>query len=191
MQHDSGWQRRCWRYVFESPWFNLRQDELLLPSGEEITYTVVEHPDFVVIVPVLADGRVVMEHIYRHPVQRTLLECPSGRLDGETPETAARRELEEETGYRAQVLTHLGHSVSSGGRSGEEYDIFLATGLRADSTVCREPTEQMTVELIPLAELHARVLRHELEDGPSALAILLAVAVLSTGAFPVAEGEAP
>jgi ADP-ribose pyrophosphatase len=186
MQHDGGWQRRCWHYVFESRWFNLRQDTLLLPSGEEITYTVVEHPGFVVIVPVLADGRVVMEHIYRHPVQRTLLECPSGGLDGETPETAARRELEEETGYRAQVLTHLGHFVGSSGRSSEEYDIFLATDLRADGTMHREPTEQIRVELIPLADLHARVLRHKLEDGPSALAILLAVAVLSTAALPLA-----
>jgi ADP-ribose pyrophosphatase len=177
--------------VFESQWFNLRQDEIRLPSGEEITYTVVEHPGFVVVVPVLADGRVVMEHIYRHPVQRTLLECPAGGLDGETPEAAARRELEEETGYRARVLTHLGHFVSSSGRSSEEYDIFLATDLQADGTVRREPTEQITVELIPLAELHARVLRHELEDGPSALAILLAAEALATAAVPLAGGGEP
>jgi len=52
--------------------------------------------------------------------------------------------------------------------------------------VHREPTEQITVELIPLAEIHARVLRHKLEDGPSALAILLAVAALSTAALPLA-----
>jgi hypothetical protein len=53
----------------------LRQDEMTLPSGVEITYTVIEHPGFVVIVPVLADGRVVMEHVYRHPIQHTLLEA--------------------------------------------------------------------------------------------------------------------
>ena len=85
----------------------LRQDEMTLPSEVEITYTVIEPPGFVVIVPVLADGRVVMEHVYRHPIQRTLLECPSGGLDGEASETAARRELEEETGYRARSLRHL------------------------------------------------------------------------------------
>src|SRR5262245_10415643 len=174
MQHDAGWWRRSWRYLFESQWFNLRQDDLVLPSGVEITYTLVEHPGYVVVVPVLADGRVVMERIYRHPIQRTLLECPSGGLDGEAPETAARRELEEESGYRAELLTWLGHFVGSSGISSEEYDIFLATGLQADGTVCREPTEQILVELIPLAELYACVLRNELEDGPSALAILLA-----------------
>ena len=98
----------------------LRQDEITLPSGVEITYTVIEHPGFVVIVPVLADGRVVMEQVYRHPLQRPLLECPSGGLDGEAPETAARRELEEETGYRTGSLRHLGHFVSSSGVSNIE-----------------------------------------------------------------------
>jgi ADP-ribose pyrophosphatase len=189
MQHDGGWWRRSWRYLFESRWFNLRQDDIILPSGAEITYTLVEHPGYVVVVPVLADGRVVMERIYRHTVQRTLLECPSGGLDGETPETAAKRELEEETGYRAERLTHMGHFVGSSGISSEEYDIFLATSLQADGIVCREPTEQIVVELIPLAELHARVLRNELEDGPSALAILLAAAQLWSTGWPAAPRE--
>jgi ADP-ribose pyrophosphatase len=177
-KHDGGWRRRSWRYLFESRWMKLRQDEITLPSGIEITYAVIEHPGFVVIVPVLADGRVVMEQVYRHPLQRTLLECPSGGLDGEAPETAARRELEEETGYRARSLSHLGHFVSSGGVSNEACDIFLATDLSADGVMQREPTEQMEVVLLPLTELRARVLRHELEDGPSALAILLAAVQL-------------
>jgi ADP-ribose pyrophosphatase len=84
--------------LFESPWFRLRQDEVTLPGGEEITYTLVDHDGYVVVVPLRDDGRVVMERIYRYTVQRTLLECPSGGLDGEAVETAARRELEEETG---------------------------------------------------------------------------------------------
>jgi hypothetical protein len=63
MVHDGGWRRRSWRYLFESRWMKLRQDDITLPSGVEITYTVIEHPGFVVIVPVLANGRVVMEHI--------------------------------------------------------------------------------------------------------------------------------
>jgi ADP-ribose pyrophosphatase len=156
----------------------LRQDEITLPSGIETTYTVIEHPGFVVIVPVLADRRVVMEQVYRYPLQRILLECPSGGLDGEAPETAARRELEEETGYRARSLSHLGHFVSSSGVSTETYDIFLATDLSADGVMQREPTEQIEVVLLPLTELRARVLRHEFEDGPSALAILLAAVQL-------------
>src|SRR3989442_10316076 len=101
MGHDGGWRRRSWRYLFESQWMKLRQDEITLPSGGEITYTVIDHPGFVVIVPVLADGRVGLEQVYRHPLQRTLGECTSRGLDGEAPETASRLELEEDTGYRA------------------------------------------------------------------------------------------
>ncbi len=94
MGDDGGWRRNGTRYLYESSWYNLRQDEVTLPSGEDITYTWVEPPGFVVVVPLLDEGRVVMERIYRYPLQRWQLECPAGVLDGEDPETAARRELE-------------------------------------------------------------------------------------------------
>jgi len=179
MTIDRDWQRRTGRYLFQSPWFNLRQDEVLLPSGFETTYSFIEHPGYVVIVPVLDDRRIVMVQVYRYPVGRTLLECPSGGLDGQAPEIAARRELEEETGYRARLLTHLGHFVGSSGISSEEYDIYLATQLSADGKIHREPTEQMKVQLLSLMELRQQVLNRELEDGPSSLAILLAATALS------------
>ena len=86
-KHDGGWLRTASRYLFQSPWYNLKQDEVTLPGGEEITYTYVDHPGFAMIVPLLADGRVVMERVYRYTVQQTLLECPSGGLDGDTPES--------------------------------------------------------------------------------------------------------
>ena len=59
MKHDGGWKRRASRRLFESPWFNLRQDEVSLPGGEQITYTVVENPGYAMVVPLLDDGRVV------------------------------------------------------------------------------------------------------------------------------------
>ena len=102
------WKRRSTRYLYESRWFNLRQDELTLPTGEDITYTTLEHPGYAVIVPILPDGRVVMERVYRHSLDSTLLECPSGGLDGEPPAVAAKRELEEETGYLADHIEPLG-----------------------------------------------------------------------------------
>jgi ADP-ribose pyrophosphatase len=180
MRDDGGWRRRQARYLFESPWFRLRQDEVTLPGGEEITYTLVEHAGYVVVVPVLDDGRVVMERIHRYTVGRALLECPSGGLDGEPAETAARRELEEETGYRAGRIASLGSFYGSSGISDERYEVCLATELSADGEIRREPTEQIEVCLLPLAELRRQALRGELEDGPSALAILLAAERLSS-----------
>ena len=171
---ESGWRRRGWRYLFESPWFNLRQDEVTLPGGEEISYTWIEHDGYVVVVPLLDDGRVVMERVYRYTVDRTLLECPSGGLDGEDPISAARRELEEETGWRAARVTHLGRFVGSAGISDEAFDVCLATELSEDGQLDREITEQIEVELIDLDLLCRRARRGEIEDAPTALALLLA-----------------
>ena len=174
MRDDGGWRRRTSRYLFESPWFQLRQDDVTLPGGEEITYTLVEHGGYVVVVPVLDDGCVVMERIYRYTIGRTLLECPSGGLDGEDALTAGRRELEQETGYRAGSLERLGCFYGSSGISDERYEVCLATQLSADGRIQREPTEQIEVCLLPLEDLRRRAARGEIEDGPSAFAILLA-----------------
>ncbi|MEE9607588.1 MAG: NUDIX hydrolase [Myxococcota bacterium] len=179
MEHDGGWKRLASRYLFRSSWFSLRQDDLVLPGGEQITYSVVEHPGYAMVVPLLADGRAVMEQVFRHTVQRTLLECPSGGLDGEAPEVAARRELEEETGYRAGRLESLGSYFGSAGISSERYHLYLATELEHSGRIRREPTEQIELELIPLEELRARVFRGEIPGGPSALAILLAHAAVT------------
>ena len=168
------WKIRSSRYLFESPWFKLRQDEITLPSGIDITYTMVDHQGYAMVVPILEDGRVVMEHIYRHPIETTTLECPSGGLDGEPPEVAARRELEEETGYLAGRLEPLGSYFGANGISNEQFHLFIAHDLRDDGIIQREPTEEIELELIPLDQLVLRVHRGEIQDAPSALALLLA-----------------
>jgi ADP-ribose pyrophosphatase len=175
------WQTRESRYLYQSRWYNLRQDEITLPSGEEITYTLVEHPGYAMVVPLLADGRVVMERVYRHSVGRTLLECPSGGLDGEPADVAARRELEEETGYLAPNVEPLGSYFGSSGISDERFHLFLARDVGPGGTRALEPTEQIEVELFDLDELVELARRGELTDGPSALAILLTHARQSGG----------
>lgn len=174
MSKHTEWKGRRSRYLFRSQWFSLRQDDVILPNGQKIPFTRIEHPGYAMVVPLLEDGRVVMEHVYRYPVNQTLLECPSGSLDGEYPERAAHRELEEETAYRAGKLTLLGSYFGSSGHSDERYTIFLATELRSDGTLKREITEQIELELIPLSVLRNKVINGEFIDGPSALAILLA-----------------
>ena len=174
MNDDGGWKRRSSRYVYKSKWYNVRKDDVVLPNGDGITYTSIEHPGFVMVVPLLEDGRVIMENVYRYAVQRTLLECPSGGLDGEEPEVAARRELEEETGYRARTLTLLGRFVGSSGISDEEYNLYLATGLSADGQIAHENTEQIEVKLMPITQLRTMALQARIVDAPSALGILLA-----------------
>ena len=171
---DGGWRRRGSRLLFESRWFNLRQDEVTLPAGEEITYSVIEHPGYAMVVPLLPDGRVILERVFRYPLQRTLLECPSGGLDGDPPEVGARRELEEETGWRAGRLEPLGAFYGSDGISDERFHVFLATELEETGRISREATEQMEIVFMPLEEAAELALTGRVEDGPSALSLILA-----------------
>ncbi len=179
MKHDGGWKLNASRFIFDSPWFSLRQDELTLPTGEDITYTVVDHAGYAVVVPLLDDGRLVMERVFRHPLQKTLLECPMGGLDGDTPEHAALRELEEETGYRAQKLKKLGQFYGSSGISNELFHVFLGTGLTDDGQVKLDATEQLEIELIDFKVVMKKISAGEIESGPSSLAVLLAANYLN------------
>ena len=169
-----GWRRRDSRKLFESSWFSLRQDDVTLPGGEEITYTLVEHPGYAMVVPVDGEGRVLLERVYRYTVQQTLLECPSGGLDGDAPEVAAHRELREETGWIAEHLEPLGSYYGSNGISDERFHLFLATGLRDTGRTDREPTEQIELEWMPLAHAARLARAGGVQDAPSALALMLA-----------------
>lgn len=174
MKDDGGWSRLSSLYLFESQWFNLRQDGVVLPNGDRITYTLVEHPGFSMAVPLLADGRVVLESLYRYTVQEYLLECPSGGLDGDNPEDAARRELFEETGYAAGSLRPLGSFYGNTGISDELFHLFLATDLEDTGQTRREATEQMELVLVPLQEAFQLAISGKISDAPSALALILA-----------------
>ncbi len=176
MTLPDGWRRRGQQTLFDCPWFKVRRDDVALPGGRRIQYHVVEHGGWVMVVPLLEDGRVVMERVHRWALQDWALECPSGGCDGDPPDVAARRELEEETGYRAERLDHLGRFFATAGHSDERFDLYLATGVQPDGRVRREPTEAIEVELRPLADLHRQALAGEIADGPTALAILLAAA---------------
>ena len=170
------WRRLSSRYLYESQWYNVRQDQVALPGGTEITYTSIEHDGYVVAVPLFDDGRVLMERVYRYTLGQDLFECPSGGLDGpdEVPEHAAARELEEETGYRAGRVVRLGTFFGSSGISNETFHVCLATELSSDGTIDREETEQIEIEFHQLSELVTAAKRGEIADAPSALAVILA-----------------
>src|SRR5215204_3728382 len=94
------------RRGFDGKWVHVRVDEVRLPTGRKTTREIVEHPGSVAIVGVTSAGNVLLLRQSHHAIGRTLLGIPAGTLEpGETPETSARRELAEETGYRAGGLT--------------------------------------------------------------------------------------
>jgi ADP-ribose pyrophosphatase len=107
------------------------RDTVRLPDGGSDTREYVVHPGAVMVVPMLDDGRVVLERQYRHPMGRVMVEFPAGKLDaGEDTWTCGRRELLEETGYTAREWARAGvlHPVIS--YSTEFIDIWFARGLQ-------------------------------------------------------------
>ncbi|MBI2768852.1 MAG: NUDIX hydrolase [Burkholderiales bacterium] len=116
--------------LFKGKFLHAFRDTVRLPDGGSATREYVVHPGAVMIIPLLDDGRVLLERQFRYPVQRVMTEFPAGKIDkGEEPLACARRELLEETGYSAREWARAGvlHPVIS--YSTEFIDIWFARGL--------------------------------------------------------------
>jgi ADP-ribose pyrophosphatase len=116
--------------VYKGRIFNFVTENLTLPNGRDTEMAFIRHPGSTAVVPLLDDNTVVMEVQYRHPVGEYLLEIPAGTLEpGESPLNCAKRELMEETGFRAQELIELGKIHMIPAYSDEEIHVFIARGL--------------------------------------------------------------
>ena len=147
---------------FDGAWVHVRVDEVRLPTGRIRTREVVEHPGSVAIVGVTSDGNVLLLRQSHHAIGRTLLGIPAGTLNsGETPEACARRELEEETGYRAGRLTQLASYYTSPGYTNERMTIFHAEDCEPAGGEIN-PDELIRVTTMPLTDV-SRLL----EPGPA------------------------
>ena len=116
--------------VFAGHFLNVRLDQVALPDGGIAKRVYIVHPGAVMIIPLLDDGRVVMERQWRHPLARVMIEFPAGKLDaGEAPLHCAIRELAEETGYRATEWARAGVLHNAIAYSTEGIEIWFARGL--------------------------------------------------------------
>ncbi len=116
--------------LIRTPIFYVTQDVALDPDGFEIKRAIVQHPGSAVVMPVDDKKRILLVRQYRLPALKYLWELPAGRVDaGETPLQAARRELAEETGYRARKFEKLAVFFPSPGFLAEKMTIYIAHGL--------------------------------------------------------------
>lgn len=154
--------------------FELITDRITLPDGRTTVVDLLKHPGASAVLPFLDDERVLLIRQYRFATGGELLEIPAGKLDpGETPETCAIRELEEETGWRAGRIERLGSIWTSPGFTDEVIHLFAAFDLVETE---QRLDEDELIELVPTAfeEALCQVVDGRIQDAKSAMAILLA-----------------
>ncbi|EHH67948.1 NUDIX domain-containing protein [Gluconobacter morbifer] len=140
----AGFQTLSSRLAYRNPWTALREDIIVHPNGREGLYGIVERGEFVVILPVHADGKVTLIRQFRYPVGERLWELPMGMWETKEnvdPVELALGELREETGLRAGEMIHIGTMYQGAGYSNQKGHVFLARNLTRGETA-REDTEQ-------------------------------------------------
>jgi 8-oxo-dGTP pyrophosphatase MutT (NUDIX family) len=177
------WQVLGKQRVYASPWVNVEHWAVRLPDGQVIPdHRVIDFPDPAVgIVPVGADGRVLLTDHYRFITGTRGYEIPSGGVDpGEALEDAAARELLEETGHTATTWRRLGHYHPSNGSSNQVFHVFVAGGLTRQSAPL-DVNETLGLRWCTAAEVRALILDSAIPDGLSltALAWALVAGVLT------------
>jgi ADP-ribose pyrophosphatase len=158
--------------VWQGRFLDVRRATVALPDGQHTTREYIVHPGAVMVVPILDDGRLLLERQFRYPMDRVMLEFPAGKIDpGEPPFTCAVRELREETGCRAREWARAGVLHNAIGYSDEGIEIWFARGIeRGEARLDSEEFLETVVH--SEAELDALASRGELTDAKSLIGLL-------------------
>ncbi len=146
-------------------------DEVELCDGKRTLREVVHHPGGVGVLPLDADGNCYMVRQYRYPVGAPVLEIPAGKIDHHDDHLpTAVRELSEETGFSADEYIDLGCCYTSPGYTDEIIHVYLARGLHRGKSHLDEG-EFLNVEKLPFEELFQMVMRNEIIDAKTVIAV--------------------
>ena len=162
---------------YEGPLFRVYTDKIL-ENGRELTRDVIRHNGSVVILAMddaknKRDPMIVMERQYRHAAREFLLEVPAGKMEeGEDALAAAKRELLEETGFKAKRWRKIIRYFASPGFLGEFMQVFIAEGLTLGDAQ-PEYDEQIEIEMMPLSRLLKMIDEGKIHDGKTLISVML------------------
>ena len=163
--------------IYKGRIIGLREDKVLLPNGVKSKREIVEHPGAVAVIAIAKDNKIILVRQYRKAVEEAIFEIPAGLVHwekGETALQAAKRELEEETGYRARKIKKLLKGFASPGYSSEIIHYFLATDLIQTKP---NPDEDELLEpvLVNPKDYKKLIKSGKIKDNKTLLGILLAL----------------
>lgn len=154
------------RIVYRNNWMTIREDAIRRRDGSTGIYGVIDKPDFVVVVPLHADGSLQLVQQFRYPIGARCWEFPLGTWGppGTDPALVAQHELQEETGLTATTLTHAGYLHGAFGTINQGYNIFLATGLTVGMAALEQEEQDLVSRAFSLTEFEAMLLDGTITD---------------------------
>lgn len=162
--------------------FRMREDKCRLPDGRIMpAYYVMEFPDWVNIVPVTLDGKIILVEQYRHASGRVHLEIPGGSIDtklGEDPKRAALRELSEETGFVPDDIRLIGKHFPNPAMQNNAMWTYVGLGCRKLATPNPDPYEDIRVVQLPVNEVFEKIQSGEINHSIVVASLMYAMSVL-------------
>ncbi|MEO6613438.1 MAG: NUDIX hydrolase [Chitinophagaceae bacterium] len=174
---DLKWKTLSSEYLFNERWFKVRKDSCETPGGKIVDpYYVYEFPTWVGAVPVTEDGKIVMVRQYRHALGETCIEIPGGCVDAADKdfETAAAREVMEETGYSFSTYDYLGKISPNPSTNTNLLHMFLARGGKKVSTQQLDENEEIDILLLSIDELKQLIKENKIVQSMHVTCILYA-----------------
>lgn len=180
------WRVTASRIVLADRWIRLRADSCVAPSGDVVDpFYVLEYRDWVHVVALTDDDRLVMSRQYRHGAGEVHLELPGGVMDeaDADPVAAGRREFREETGHGAAEWRHVVSLRPNPATHTNRVHTVLALGARPDGAQAFDNGEEIAVELIPVPDVLRVIREGEVQQSTHVASLLLALAAAGRIAF--------
>ena len=176
MKNLEKWQTLNSQMVIEHRWCQVRRDEVKLPNGNTIDdYFVYIKPDVAMVLPITKNGEIIFVRQYRHAFGDFFIELPAGHFDPtqEAAETAAMRELKEETGYIADNIKKIAVLYDKPGKDTNQIHLFLAENVIKAEEQNLDLTEDIEVFLIPKTDVFNKIIQGYISVAATAAALFM------------------